>query len=93
MLYMLERYGLIALMLLIRTFRLAGTKVRCLTYFSFYFYFFALLAPTLVSFTFLTFDIVMIESGLGRELGEYAIDNYTEIKAVHVNLTAPPPPL
>jgi len=31
------------------------------------------------------------ESGLGRELGEYAIDNYTEIKAVHVNLTAPPP--
>jgi len=31
------------------------------------------------------------QSGLGRELGEYALENYTEIKAVHVNLTAPPP--
>ncbi|KAK1922379.1 aldehyde dehydrogenase [Papiliotrema laurentii] len=26
-------------------------------------------------------------SGIGRELGEYALENYTEIKAVHVNLT------
>ncbi|TXT13582.1 hypothetical protein VHUM_00949 [Vanrija humicola] len=26
-------------------------------------------------------------SGLGRELGEYALENYTEIKAVHVRLT------
>ncbi|PFH44910.1 hypothetical protein AMATHDRAFT_51858 [Amanita thiersii Skay4041] len=25
-------------------------------------------------------------SGIGRELGEYALDNYTNIKAVHVNL-------
>ena len=33
----------------------------------------------------------MTESGIGRELGEYAIENYTEIKAVHINLTAPPP--
>ena len=33
----------------------------------------------------------IVESGIGRELGEYAIDNYTEIKAVHVNLTMPPP--
>jgi aldehyde dehydrogenase (NAD+) len=26
------------------------------------------------------------ESGIGRELGEYALENYMEIKAVHVNL-------
>ncbi|KAI0791845.1 aldehyde dehydrogenase [Abortiporus biennis] len=26
------------------------------------------------------------QSGIGRELGEYALDNYTNIKAVHVNL-------
>lgn len=26
------------------------------------------------------------ESGIGRELGEYALENYTEIKAVHVNI-------
>ncbi|KAL1410932.1 hypothetical protein Q8F55_001875 [Vanrija albida] len=26
-------------------------------------------------------------SGIGRELGEYALENYTEIKAVHVRLT------
>ncbi|KAG6333421.1 hypothetical protein ID866_5671 [Astraeus odoratus] len=26
------------------------------------------------------------QSGIGRELGEYALNNYTEVKAVHVNL-------
>ncbi|PFH45371.1 hypothetical protein AMATHDRAFT_9388 [Amanita thiersii Skay4041] len=26
------------------------------------------------------------QSGIGRELGEYALDNYTNVKAVHVNL-------
>lgn len=26
------------------------------------------------------------QSGVGRELGEYALDNYTQTKAVHVNL-------
>ncbi|KAF9531514.1 NAD-dependent aldehyde dehydrogenase [Crepidotus variabilis] len=26
------------------------------------------------------------QSGIGRELGEYALQNYTEVKAVHVNL-------
>ncbi|KAF8761776.1 Aldehyde dehydrogenase [Rhizoctonia solani] len=31
------------------------------------------------------------QSGIGRELGEYALSNYTNIKAVHVNLTEPPP--
>jgi len=31
------------------------------------------------------------QSGIGRELGEYALSNYTQIKAVHVNLTEPPP--
>jgi len=31
------------------------------------------------------------QSGIGRELGDAVIDNYTEVKAVHVNLTAPPP--
>lgn len=30
-------------------------------------------------------------SGIGRELGEYALSNYTEIKAVHVNLNQAPP--
>lgn len=25
-------------------------------------------------------------SGIGRELGEYALENYTEVKAVHINL-------
>ncbi|WWC91405.1 uncharacterized protein L201_006349 [Kwoniella dendrophila CBS 6074] len=27
------------------------------------------------------------QSGLGRELGEYALENYTEIKAVHINVS------
>jgi len=31
------------------------------------------------------------QSGMGRELGEYALANYTEVKAVHINLSAPPP--
>jgi len=31
------------------------------------------------------------QSGIGRELGEYALANYTEVKAVHINLNAPPP--
>jgi len=26
------------------------------------------------------------QSGIGRELGEYALENYTNVKAVHVNL-------
>jgi aldehyde dehydrogenase (NAD+) len=26
------------------------------------------------------------QSGVGRELGEYAIENYTQIKAVHINI-------
>lgn len=26
------------------------------------------------------------QSGIGRELGEYAIENYTQIKAVHINV-------
>jgi aldehyde dehydrogenase (NAD+) len=30
-------------------------------------------------------------SGIGREMGEYALANYTQIKAVHVNLNAPAP--
>jgi len=29
------------------------------------------------------------QSGIGRELGEYALANYTNVKAVHVNLTIP----
>jgi len=29
------------------------------------------------------------QSGIGRELGEYAIHNYTNVKAVHVNLRVP----
>ncbi|KAM0750500.1 aldehyde dehydrogenase [Meredithblackwellia eburnea MCA 4105] len=31
------------------------------------------------------------QSGIGRELGEYALANYTNVKAVHVNLSAPAP--
>ncbi|KAF8324536.1 NAD-dependent aldehyde dehydrogenase [Cantharellus anzutake] len=31
------------------------------------------------------------QSGIGRELGEYALQNYTEVKAVHINLSATPP--
>jgi len=31
------------------------------------------------------------ESGIGRELGEYALTNYTNIKAVHINLGLPCP--
>ncbi|KAI5477666.1 aldehyde dehydrogenase (NAD) [Pseudohyphozyma bogoriensis] len=31
------------------------------------------------------------QSGIGRELGEYALANYTAVKAVHVNLTQPNP--
>lgn len=27
------------------------------------------------------------QSGIGRELGEYALANYTNVKAVHVNLS------
>ncbi|PWZ02297.1 putative indole-3-acetaldehyde dehydrogenase [Testicularia cyperi] len=30
-------------------------------------------------------------SGIGRELGEYALANYTSIKSVHVNLSIPAP--
>lgn len=31
------------------------------------------------------------QSGIGRELGEYALENYTAVKAVHVNLGGAPP--
>ncbi|KAG9083707.1 aldehyde dehydrogenase (NAD(P)(+)) ald5 [Ceratobasidium sp. UAMH 11750] len=31
------------------------------------------------------------QSGIGRELGEYALSNYTNVKAVHVNLSEPAP--
>jgi len=31
------------------------------------------------------------QSGIGRELGEYALSNYTNVKAVHVNINAPAP--
>ncbi|QRW05869.1 aldehyde dehydrogenase family protein [Ceratobasidium sp. AG-Ba] len=31
------------------------------------------------------------QSGIGRELGEYALSNYTSVKAIHVNLTEPAP--
>ncbi|KAH8930254.1 putative Iad1-indole-3-acetaldehyde dehydrogenase [Atractiella rhizophila] len=31
------------------------------------------------------------QSGIGRELGEYGLQNYTAVKAVHVNLGAPAP--
>jgi len=30
-------------------------------------------------------------SGIGRELGEYALANYTEVKSVHVNIDCPAP--
>jgi len=30
-------------------------------------------------------------SGIGRELGSYALENYTQIKAVHINLAMPNP--
>ena len=30
-------------------------------------------------------------SGIGRELGEYALTNYTNVKAVHINLSIPAP--
>ncbi|KAN0063424.1 hypothetical protein ACQY0O_004590 [Thecaphora frezii] len=30
-------------------------------------------------------------SGIGRELGEYALQNYTNVKSVHLNLSAPAP--
>jgi len=32
------------------------------------------------------------QSGVGRELGRYALDNFTEVKSVHVNLSKPVPP-
>lgn len=31
------------------------------------------------------------QSGIGRELGEYALANYTSVKAVHINLEQPHP--
>jgi len=31
------------------------------------------------------------QSGIGRELGEYALANYTNVKAVHVNINQPAP--
>ncbi|GAA5970958.1 hypothetical protein JCM11641_004522 [Rhodosporidiobolus odoratus] len=31
------------------------------------------------------------QSGIGRELGEYALKNYTNIKSVHINLSGPAP--
>ncbi|GAA6015238.1 hypothetical protein JCM10207_003657 [Rhodosporidiobolus poonsookiae] len=31
------------------------------------------------------------QSGIGRELGEYALANYTSVKSVHVNLSKPNP--
>ncbi|KAJ9114078.1 hypothetical protein QFC22_005898 [Naganishia vaughanmartiniae] len=31
------------------------------------------------------------QSGIGRELGEYALANYTEVKSIHVNLSGPAP--
>lgn len=31
------------------------------------------------------------ESGIGRELGEYALANYTNVKAVHININQPAP--
>jgi aldehyde dehydrogenase (NAD+) len=27
------------------------------------------------------------QSGIGRELGEYALDNYTQVKSIQVNLS------
>lgn len=35
--------------------------------------------------------LALTESGAGRDLGEEALKNYTEVKAVHVNLTGAPP--
>lgn len=32
------------------------------------------------------------ESGIGRELGSYALENYTQIKTVHYRLTGAPFP-
>jgi aldehyde dehydrogenase (NAD+) len=26
------------------------------------------------------------QSGIGREMGEYALETYTQVKAVHINL-------
>ena len=34
---------------------------------------------------------VFVESGIGRELGKYALDNYTQVKAVQINLTTKAP--
>lgn len=31
------------------------------------------------------------QSGIGREMGEYALQNYTAVKAIHVNLNLPAP--
>ncbi|ORY92713.1 Aldehyde/histidinol dehydrogenase [Leucosporidium creatinivorum] len=31
------------------------------------------------------------QSGIGRELGEYALANYTRVKVVHINLEQPHP--
>ncbi|KAF8308497.1 NAD-dependent aldehyde dehydrogenase [Clavulina sp. PMI_390] len=31
------------------------------------------------------------QSGMGRELGDAALENYLEVKSVHVNLSSPPP--
>ncbi|GAA5861126.1 hypothetical protein JCM8547_008043 [Rhodosporidiobolus lusitaniae] len=31
------------------------------------------------------------QSGIGRELGEYALKNYTNVKAIHVNISQPSP--
>jgi aldehyde dehydrogenase (NAD+) len=31
------------------------------------------------------------QSGIGRELGEYALANYTNVKAVHINISGPAP--
>jgi len=31
------------------------------------------------------------QSGIGRELGEYALDNYTQVKCVQINLSGPAP--
>lgn len=47
------------------------------------------MAAELIKFTWYWLSIT--ESGMGRELGEAALENYTEVKAVHINLTGPPP--
>jgi aldehyde dehydrogenase (NAD+) len=46
------------------------------------------LSPAFLIFFVPCYDL---ESGTGREYGEDALKEYLEIKAVHVNLTAPPP--